>query len=329
MPNNFGSCREKIYSADGDVSFGKVYDPTDVSQKQHQQQQQQLSQDTADTAFICDAAAVCTSPSTIRVFLSMYTALKAVNKSPQSKDNRNKICNKGKTLYVLGVVAGPDTKEYFMFSEETYVFKRMWCKVKDLVVAAGHTVVEADVIGTGEVKNKWEVPKRSRRKITKTSAFQVQFTNSPLSAVWFTPYGLQHMASLNTVAPSSALPCAGCGVLKESRSEAKRDGTKADDSPEAEAEAKTSGEGEGEDNEKKACHQTLPDCAEDKGIICCTGADSIDEGSSSMQSGMEGEGLVPLCGVYPMYCESALCGSAFMTLAPYGGCEGLWEFPYV
>ena len=170
MASDSASCREKIYSADGDVSFGKVYNCTDVSQ--HMQLQRQS---TECTAFIGDAA-VCTSPSTVHVFLSMYTAVKAIKKSPQSKNNKVKICRKGKTLYVLGRVASPDTKEYFVFSEETYVFKRMWSDVKGLVVAAGHTVVEADVIRAGRSRTSGRCPRgaggRPQRSVPSRSSSQ-------------------------------------------------------------------------------------------------------------------------------------------------------------
>lgn len=181
MLSSSASNREKIYSAGGEVSFGKVYNCCTVMSPFHS---------------IRSPDNCSSSVSTVRVLLSSYTAVKAIRKSPGSKNNRNKICKKGRTLYVLGEVAGPDTREYFVFSEDTWVFRREWAELKELVVFTGNAVVEMDVIKTGEVKNKWEMPRRSRRKTTRINAFQVQFTNDPMSAVWFTPYGLQHMTEL-------------------------------------------------------------------------------------------------------------------------------------
>ena len=197
MLNSSASNREKIYSAGGDVSFGKVYNCCIATPPPH---------------LIPDPGACNHSTSTIHVLLSLYTAVKAIRKSPGSKDNRNKICKKGRTLYVLGEVAGPDTREYFVFSEDTWVFRREWAELKELVTFTGSTVVEMNIIKAGEVKNKWEVPRRSRRKTTKISAFQVKFTNDPMSTVWFTPYGLQHMTELVNALQSQHCTQAGISI---------------------------------------------------------------------------------------------------------------------
>ena len=160
------------------------------------------------------------------MYLSKYIAIKPIRKSPDSKDNRNKICKKGRTLYVLGEVGcggggggsdgcdsgsdgsdgcDPGSREYFVFSEDTWVFRRAWRDLSSLVIPAGRTVVDMAVVRTGLVKNKWEAPRRSRRKTTNIGAVQVQFTNDPMSAVWLTPYGLHHMAGLiASLHPSSS-----------------------------------------------------------------------------------------------------------------------------
>ena len=167
MEDSSTSNREKVYSECGNVGFMKVYNCTEAP----------------------PGEVLC-------VFLSMYTATKAIRKSPGSKSNRNKICKKGRTLYVLGAVAGPDTREYLVFSEETWVFKREWAELKDLVMPAGACIQQIKVTKTGEVKDKWEMPRQSRRKVTKVHSLEVQFTNDPRSTVWFTLYGLQYMKNL-------------------------------------------------------------------------------------------------------------------------------------
>ena len=168
--------REKVYCTDGKAYFVKVYNCTEA----------------------LPGGSLC-------VPLPIYKATKVIKKSPDSKSNRNKICKKGRTLYVVGAVAGPDSREYLVFSEETWVFKREWGRLKDLVTFAGFTVTETKVTKTGEVKDKWETPRQSWRKVTKVCCLEVQFTNDPRSTVWFTPYGLQHMASLVT-SVSAAMP---------------------------------------------------------------------------------------------------------------------------
>ena len=132
---------------------------------------------------------------TLCVFLSMYKATNAIRKSPGSKSNRNKICKKGRTLYVLGAVT-EQTAESTLCYQKRPGCSREWAELKDLVTPAGFTVTETMVAKTGEVKDKWEVPRQSRRKITKVRSLGVQFTNDPRSTVWFTPYGLQYMENL-------------------------------------------------------------------------------------------------------------------------------------
>ena len=80
MEGSSASNREKVYSMCGDVTFMKVYNCTEAP----------------------PGGSLC-------VPLSMYKATKAIKKSPDSKSNRNKICKKGRTLYVVGAVAGPGT----------------------------------------------------------------------------------------------------------------------------------------------------------------------------------------------------------------------------
>ena len=87
------SNREKIYSDSGKALFGKVYN-----------------------------CAEAPSGGSFQVLMSMYKATKNIMKSPNARNNRNKICRKGKTLYVIGIVTDDgddDSREYFVFSEET------------------------------------------------------------------------------------------------------------------------------------------------------------------------------------------------------------------
>ena len=194
------SNREKVYSAGGDVSFGKVYN--------------------------CRVPPLAQgSRMTVSVFLSKYTAVSAIKKSPESKSNRSKVCRKGKTLYVLGAVTTSDShnnnnnssgiyynnnndnKEYFVFSEETCVYKREWADVEGHVEAAGTVVREMEVVCVGEVKQRYSERKKMRRRKNgrdnsealedTVEAFKVQFTNDPLSSVWLTAPGLHHMAALS------------------------------------------------------------------------------------------------------------------------------------
>ena len=55
----------------------------------------------------------------------MYKITKNIMKSPDAMNNRGKICRKGKTLCVIGVVTEDVmTAGSAAFSEDTLVFKR-------------------------------------------------------------------------------------------------------------------------------------------------------------------------------------------------------------
>ena len=96
---------------------------------------------------------------------------------------------------MLGAVAGPDTREYLVFSEETWVFKREWTELKDLVMPAGACIQQVKVTKTGEVKDKAKMSVGKKQPCL-DCAYEVQFTNDPRSTVWFTLYGLQYMKNL-------------------------------------------------------------------------------------------------------------------------------------
>ena len=107
--------------------------------------------------------------------------------------------------------------------------------------------------------------------------------------------------------------------------EIEKEGVMAEDK----AKTKTIGECRDKDNEEKVCHQTPPNCAEDKNNICCIEADNTCEGPFTIQGKTESEALVPLCDAPPSFCVSAPCGGVFETMALNGDRASLWEFPYV
>ena len=107
---------------------------------------------------------------------------------------------------MLGAVAGPDTKEYLVFSEETWVFKREWAELKDLVMPAGACIQQIKVTKTGEVKDKVKVSVGKKQPCL-DCAYEVQFTNDPRSTVWFTQAGLRHMTEqVGTLCEAGLLP---------------------------------------------------------------------------------------------------------------------------
>ena len=171
------SNREKVFSAGGAVFFGKIYGCRDISTLSGAQNGKRA---------------------TVQVFLTKYTAVSNIRKSPEAKNNRNKICSKGKTLYVLGDVPEREGecsgREYLVFSEASCVYKRQWAQLKSLVIPAGSVVQTMDVIGVGFVKERAQKP---RRHIDMIQAYKVQFTNDVTSTVWVTVPGLQHMAALS------------------------------------------------------------------------------------------------------------------------------------
>ena len=234
MSEDSKSNREKVYTAQGSVFFAKAYN---------------CSPPASDT------------PHTLTVFLSVFTAKDTIWKSPESHFNKNKICSKGRALYVVGDVCGPGSREYLVFSPESWVFKRMWGKIGKYVEGGGGggvCVEEMEVICEGYVKNKWNVKEneeddkrdegdevegfvsgdnnssitnnqrgRQRRTDKRTcdkedeevesgygrrkgvkgrgrrkgkdkmvKAMKVQFTNDPMSCVWFTESGIAHMEAL-------------------------------------------------------------------------------------------------------------------------------------
>ena len=281
---------------------------------------------------------------TLCVFLSMYKATNAIRKSPGSKSNRNKICKKGRTLYVLGAVTGADSREYLVFSEETWVFKREWAELKDLVTPAGFTVTETMVAKTGEVKDKWEVPRQSRRKITKVRSLGVQFTNDPRSTVWFTPYGLQYMESL-AASVSAAIPLSSdvCTMerMKEMREEEEEEeeeksaigwtvlhkngcrissGTDNTESPTKEEESPQA-EVKSEDN---SCEATKKVEAETETQVI--GA------TLTGQTGPESELVMPmLCNnAPPLFCDDDdIADNVLESFSPQEDYNECWSFPYV
>ena len=175
------SNREKVYSTGG-VFFGKIYGCRDPSSLPGIQKEKKA---------------------TVQVFLSKYTAVDNIRKSPEAKNNRNKICSKGKTLYVLGDVSEDDkecdNREYLVFSEASCVYKRQWAQLKPLVIPAGSVMQEMEVIGVGFVK---ERVSKQRKHTDMAQAYKIQFTNDPSSAVWVTVPGLQYMATLSQIQTS-------------------------------------------------------------------------------------------------------------------------------
>ena len=193
MSEDSKSNREKVYTAQGSVLFAKAYNCSPPRPE---------------------------TPHTLSIFLSAFTAKETIWKSPESQFNKNKICSKGKTLYVVGDVCGPGSRECLMFSSESWVFKRMWAKIEKYVEAAGVCVEETEVICEGCVKDKEngkevvvEVEeeesetgrkrrerggrrRRRRRNDKMMRAMKVQFTNDPMSCVWFTESGIAHMEAL-------------------------------------------------------------------------------------------------------------------------------------
>ena len=182
------SNREKIYAADGAPFFGKVYGYR--------------------------APPPESAVTTVDVLLTKYTATAIIWKSPKSRCNKDKVCGKGKTLYVLGEMCTARDREYLVFSEESWVFKRTWSELAGSVVPAGTAIWHMDVISVGQVKKrcfqddsnicivdegskgKNERGSHRRRDMGVVQAFKVQFTSDPMSAVWFTEPGLKHMAGL-------------------------------------------------------------------------------------------------------------------------------------
>ena len=187
MSEDSKSNREKVYTAQGSVLFAKAYNCSPPRPE---------------------------TPHTLSIFLSAFTAKETIWKSPESQFNKNKICSKGKTLYVVGDVCGPGSRECLMFSSESWVFKRMWAKIEKYVEAAGVCVEETEVICEGCAKDKEngkevvvEVEeeesetgrkrrerggrrRRRRRNDKMMRAMKVQFTNDPMSCVWFTESAL-------------------------------------------------------------------------------------------------------------------------------------------
>ena len=284
MAKDSKSNREKIYTTGGTPFFGKVYGYKALPQPPPRES--------------TVATHSGSGGSGVDIFLTKYTATAIIWKSPASRCNKNKICSKGKTLYVLGDVcpaAGGDseTSEYLVFSEESWVFKRTWQELAGLVVPAGNAVWHMDVTGTGSVKDRLpqhvlpsssppvlptgsngkvrcgsgsssngngnsngdggddvlyvnemhpakatedegvdegkmeEVGKEKkgrrgggcRRNEETVQALRVQFTGSPMSAVWFTESGLRHMTALVASYQSSLWNIAQCDHLQEEEGE--------------------------------------------------------------------------------------------------------------
>ena len=169
MPKDSSSNREKIYTADGKACFGKVYSCTDTPPGK-----------------------------SLQVLLSLYTATKPIMKSPTARNNRNKICRKGKTLCVIGAVAGSEAKEYLVFSEDTWVFKREWAELKSFVTPAGVSLQKVEVIKTGTVRcktNRTAEKQYSQQQSQRGTdcAYAVQLTNDQRSIVWLTRGGMHHL----------------------------------------------------------------------------------------------------------------------------------------
>ena len=145
MTKDSKSNREKIYTTGGTPFFGKVYGYKALPQSPPH-----------EPTVVAHSGS---GGNGVDIFLTKYTATAIIWKSPASRCNKNKICSKGKTLYVIGDVcstAGGDseTSEYLVFSEESWVFKRTWQEIAGLVVPAGNAVWRMDVTGTGSVKDR-------------------------------------------------------------------------------------------------------------------------------------------------------------------------------
>ena len=169
IPKDSLSNREKIYTADGKACFGKVYSCTDTPPGK-----------------------------SLQVLLSLYTATKPIMKSPTARNNRNKICRKGKTLCVIGAVAGSDRKEYLVFSEDTWVFKREWAELKSFVIPVGVSLEKVEVIKTGTVRcktNRTTEKQRCQQQSQQGTdcAYAVQLTNDQRSIVWLTRGGMHYL----------------------------------------------------------------------------------------------------------------------------------------
>ena len=153
MAKDSKSNREKIYTTGGTPFFGKVYGCSALPQSPPE-----------PIVVACPgggSSSSCGGGGSVDVFLTKYTATAIIWKSPASRCNKNKICSKGKTLYVLGDVCAAncgdgdsEAKEYLVFSEESWVFKRTWQELAGLVVPAGSTVWHMGVTGTGKVKDR-------------------------------------------------------------------------------------------------------------------------------------------------------------------------------
>ena len=165
MAEDSKSNREKVYATDGEVIFGKVFKCKSIQ------------------------------PATEEVLISEFTAKSTIWKSPASKCNTDKICNKGRTLYVIGeVVPCNDSREYMIFSENSWVFKRRWSQLKDLLMPPCQLAIYTVTISKeGEVRNRW---KTDSCKPNRLRVYEVVFTTSPMSTVWFTAPGLEHMRGL-------------------------------------------------------------------------------------------------------------------------------------
>ena len=115
------SNREKVYSTGGEACFKKVYNYINLP--------------------------VCGS---LQIYVTTFKATKAIMKSPNARNNRHMICKKGRTLYVVGEITGPDTREYLVYSEETWVFKRAWADLKDFVVPVGARLQQTEILKAGD-----------------------------------------------------------------------------------------------------------------------------------------------------------------------------------
>ena len=171
------SNREKIVCENGDAFFGKVYScgyPLPGMEKK-------------------------------RVYLSKYRTTDAVRKSPKSQKNTQKICAKDKNLYVVGKVSGPPNREYFLFSDKSWTFKRKWNEVRDSVVLVEGIVVDMPVLEQGETKSR--TASCSKIHAPKISAFKMQFTPNPLSTLWITQLGLDYMNELIALKEAEPSSC--------------------------------------------------------------------------------------------------------------------------
>lgn len=176
MLRNSKSNREKIYDAGGVVLFGKIY----------------------NCSVPPPSLLVSYEAGTITVFMTTFVANATIKKSPESTCNKDKICKKGMTLYVLGDVTGPAQKEFLVFSSDSWVFKRKWSELAGFVTHTGTVSQSFPITSVGEVKDlqKKQARKREREGDPRVQAFEVQFTGDPKSTVWFTEPGIKHMNNL-------------------------------------------------------------------------------------------------------------------------------------